>query len=75
MDANRVKEAKKRADEVVNGFKKATTQNARDAQNLAEFVTLQERRITALKSKILADENATSNKSNEIGDLLKSMGL
>jgi hypothetical protein len=70
MDETQIKNAKARADEVVNGFKRPSTQNARDAQKLAEFVILQDRQITALKRRILADDlaKATTKKSDPMSD-------
>lgn len=55
MNTQQVKEAKARAEEVVNGFKRVTDRNARDALKLAEAVEERDKRIAALEQKAAAD--------------------
>lgn len=55
MTPDQIKAAKDRATAVVNGFKRVTDQNARDALKLAEACETKDRQIAALKRRMLAD--------------------
>jgi len=52
MDKEQVQQAKDRAAEVVNGFKKVTDRTARDALKLAEACEAKDREIHALQRKL-----------------------
>ncbi len=83
MTPDQIKAAKERAATVVNGFKRVTEQNARDALKLAEACETKDRQISALKKRMLADGLLHAAKSGKpsgsmhqsFTDLFKEIGL
>ena len=79
MDKDQIAAAKARAAEVVNGFKRVTEQNARDAMKLVEALELRDRQISAMKKRMLADALTNASKYGKpkfsMDDFFKSIGL
>lgn len=86
MEQDKIDSAEKRAQEVVNGFKRATEQNARDAVNLAKhikelahMIRIKDRQIDEMKKRMLADSLLNAAKKgkqeNPMSDFFKGLGL
>ncbi len=52
MDKEQIQAAKERAEQVVNGFKRVSDQNARDALNLAKLVELRNKQVESLVKRL-----------------------
>ncbi len=83
MTPEQIKAAKERAAEVVNGFKRSSEQNARDALKLAEECETKNRQISALKRRMLADALLNASKTGKpkssfgkaFDDLFREIGV
>ncbi len=71
MSPDQVVAAKERARQVVNGFKRVSERNARDALALAELVELRDEQIAALVQRLDVKEKLGSTADD--GDFLQRL--